>query len=275
MSHEISQLDISGIQLRDSKTQPKVSLSREIGEAQIIHNIFGKAKVRIIRKHDTFWRSLWLALAFIVSATSTYLLQTWYATRGAEVVQTAASVSPPAPAAMTESLPQPRMQNDVASAVLPAGVAEPAKPAPVEVANPAIVRKPVTQSQNAVTAPAIGVSKPVAVPAKPVAIPPAPVVIQPKAVAATQPAVAGIPQTLPVGASGAVSKPQAIPPAVAKPIPPKQPVAPAAATVAVAKTVAAASSPAAAPVQGPQDKEEPAAPVAGKQLSSPVDVPVN
>lgn len=274
MSHEINQLDVSAIQLRDSKTQPKVSYSREIGEAQIIHNIFGKAKVRIIRKHDTFWRSLWLALAFIVSATSTYLLQTWYASGRSEVVQAAVSVSPSAPAAVTESVPQPSIQSDVAAAVLPVAVTEPAKPTPVEASNPAVIRKPVPQPQSATTVPAIAVPKPAApatpvvVPPKPTVVQPKPVVIQPKTVA--QSAVAGVPQTSPVDAT--MPKPQPTPPAVVKPLPPKQPVATAA---AVAKPAVGASSPAAAPVQGAEDKEDTAAPVAVKQLSSPVEASGN
>lgn len=268
MSHEISQLEISGIQLRDSKTQPKVSHSREIGEAQIIHTIFGKAKVRIIRKHDSYWRTLWLALAFIVSATSTYFLQTWYATRQAETVRAAAVVTPPLPVAAAESVSPPGVQNEVASAALPAGVAATATPAPVAVTSPAIVQKAVPPPQTAMTTPALATPKPAVVAPKPVAI-------QPKAVPVVQSAVAGLPQTPSVGAAVAVPKPQALPPTAAKPLPPKQPLLPAATATVVAKTGAAASSPAVTAAPAAQDKQDAAAPIADKQLSSPVSAPGN
>ncbi len=52
MSHEINQLDIPDRQLQASTAQSKASTWTDIGEAQITYTIFGKAKVRIIRKHD-------------------------------------------------------------------------------------------------------------------------------------------------------------------------------------------------------------------------------
>jgi hypothetical protein len=76
MSYEFDPAEISGIQLRESKTQPKVSLSREIGVAEITHTIFGRAKVRIIRKHDKIRRSLMLT-ALVVTALLAAAWQGW------------------------------------------------------------------------------------------------------------------------------------------------------------------------------------------------------
>jgi hypothetical protein len=267
MNNEISQLDISGIQLRDSKTQPKVSHSREIGEAQIVHNIFGKAKVRIIRKHDAFWRSLWLAVAFVVAVTSTYVLQSWYAARQEESKQVAVPVS--ARADMRESAVSFNAENVVAPSVPPAVVIEPAKPAPAEIAKPVVIQKNLPQTQVAIKSPEKEVSKPAIAPAKPALIPPKSTAIaQPAAVQQT--AEAKLSPSVMVG--NAAAKPHAIPPTVAKSLPPRQPAASAVAATAAAKIVAPASSPAAAPAQGLSVKEDTSmTPAVGKQLSSPVE----
>jgi len=52
MGQDTGQLDISDRQLMDSNSQAKASEWTEIGQAEIVHTIFGKAKVRIIRKQD-------------------------------------------------------------------------------------------------------------------------------------------------------------------------------------------------------------------------------
>ena len=89
MVHENSQFDISGIQLRESKTQPKVSFSREIGDAQIIHTIFGRAKVRIIRKNDKLNRALLLTAAVVMTAIAAVVWQGWFASQQIEPQQNA------------------------------------------------------------------------------------------------------------------------------------------------------------------------------------------
>lgn len=274
MSHEISQLDVSGIQLRDSKTQPKVSLSREIGEAQIVHNIFGKAKVRIIRKHDNIWQALWLTASFVVAATSTFLLQDWYAARHFEPAQIAAS----APAAVQESLPPTHAQNPGMQTLPPPVAIEPAKPAATEIQKPAPLQKGAPQ-QTAMKAvekpsqPQIAQIQPV--PPKPLAALPKPSHEQPTTV--TSPAT-----------SAGTAKPQAQPPAVdkvattpasavpaAKPVPPKRQPVPGAVLPPVVKPAAQASSPVAAPVLSAPLEKTGAIPAGEKQMSSPVNVPEN
>jgi hypothetical protein len=267
MSHEISQLDISGIQLRDSKTQPKVSLSREIGEAQIVHNIFGKAKVRIIRKYDALWRSVWLVFAFVVAATSTNLLQSWYTARQADSIQGA--VPAQVHTDVHDTLPQITLENVVPPSAPAAAIVEPAKPVPAETAKTAVNQKSVQQPQAAMKTPEKEVAKPDVVPTKVVTASPKLAAVTP---VANQPATEGKPQLPAIATGSTTAKPQAITPPVAKPIPPKQPAAPVVTTPSTAKIVTPASSPAAAPVQGLPVKEDASiAPVVGKPLSSPVE----
>lgn len=87
MGTENSQFDLSGIQLHEARTQPRVSYSREIGEAQIVHTIFGKAKVRIIRKNDKRSRNMWMAAALVVVAVGVAGLLGWYAMQRSEAGQ--------------------------------------------------------------------------------------------------------------------------------------------------------------------------------------------
>jgi hypothetical protein len=289
MSHEISQTDISGIQLRESKTQPKVSHSREIGEAQIVQTIFGRAKVRIIRKHDKFRRAMWLTAVVGVAAISAFVWQGWYATQQPEPMQSA-EPAPPVSAAVHESASGFQPENIVSPSKPEAEVIEPGKPAPAEINKSLIGEKSVPRSQVVMKAdgkeavkPVIAKPKPVAIPAKPVAIPPKPVMDQPKqATAQPKPAIAPAqsitpqaetaskPQNPPVAASNNALKTPA-----AKPILPKSPVAATIAATPAAKTAAPASSPAAIPVlAAPLVKEDAPnpAPVADKQLAAPLNL---
>lgn len=83
MSHEISKLDISDRQLQASAAQSKAGNWTDIGEAEITHTVFGRAKVRIIRKHDTARRALLLtATAAMVLAALVW--QVWLTFQQAE-----------------------------------------------------------------------------------------------------------------------------------------------------------------------------------------------
>jgi hypothetical protein len=65
MSHEIGPLDISDRQMQEN-SPPKTSEWTEIGEAKITHTIFGKAEVRIVRKHDKIRRILSLIAMLVI-----------------------------------------------------------------------------------------------------------------------------------------------------------------------------------------------------------------
>jgi cytoskeletal protein RodZ len=123
MTYEISQLDVPDRQLLPTSARSKASLSTEIGEAIVTHTIFGRAKVRIIRKHDKMRRTLWLVALLGVTVVAAAAWQGWMAAHQTE----------PAPALSTnvqESVPVPQ----------PEYLAQPVAPAPVE-------SKPVTPPQ--------------------------------------------------------------------------------------------------------------------------------
>jgi cytoskeletal protein RodZ len=66
MSHETGQLDSVDRQLLETGAPPKASEWTEIGEAEIVYTIFGKAKVRIIRKHDKMRSGLFLLVMLVI-----------------------------------------------------------------------------------------------------------------------------------------------------------------------------------------------------------------
>jgi hypothetical protein len=254
MSHENSQFEIPAIQLRESRTQPKVSLSREIGEAQITHTLFGRAKVRIIRKGDQARRNMMLAAIVVVLAVAAW--QGWLTLQQTEQTQNVA----PAPGASTgaqASLPASQPESTVSPAIPPAVKSEPVTPLASEISAPAASRKSVPQQAGNLkeagqkpTVPAKAQPKPVMI--KPKAISPVPMI------APQQPA--------PVAISKDVLKNQTdMPPA--REMPAKRAVTP-----AVPPVQPAASSPV---VAVPPGKEEITiqSPIGDKQLSAPINAP--
>lgn len=123
MSHEIGQLDIPDPRLRTSSASSRAGLWTEIGEAQVTHTLFGRAKVRIIRKHDKIRRALWLMAAVAVLVVTAW--QTWLATQQAAAPQTAESAPPSganaiegAPLTQTEAVSVPAAEPMVQSVQL-------------------------------------------------------------------------------------------------------------------------------------------------------------
>jgi hypothetical protein len=109
MSHEINQLDIPDRQLQASTSQSKASTWTDIGEAQITYTIFGKAKVRIIRKHDNARRT------FLLTGTAVMVLaalawQVWFTSQQTEPQQSADPASTLS-ASELESAPSPTELN--------------------------------------------------------------------------------------------------------------------------------------------------------------------
>jgi hypothetical protein len=254
MSHENSQFDISAIQLRESKTQPKVSLSREIGEAQITHTIFGKAKVRIIRKGDQARRTLLLS-AIAIAAVAAAVWQGWPILQQTDPVQNT-DLAASASAAASQA------ENVAPLAGIPSVHSEPLTPSASGVTLPAVNRENMPQQTNGLKGAGQMVAKPVPVPPKPVMIKPKPVTVEPS--------IAGKPQTVPT----AIVQPQ-------NPLPPKllpamRPAAPA--VVKPPAVQSAASSPAvAAPLAVPLGKADTAAPspMDDTQLSAPINASGN
>lgn len=135
MTHEISQLDIPDTELQKISAQPRVSISREIGEATVTHTIFGRAKVRIVRKHDNLRRGLELIVLVVLVVLAVAAWQAWLASQA-----TAPLPSPDSPSAVSVPAPLPEAINPPA-AVSPAENA----PAQPEADKPAIMQKSAPQ----------------------------------------------------------------------------------------------------------------------------------
>lgn len=117
MTYEISQLDIPDRQLLPTAARSRTTLSTEIGEAIVTHTIFGRAKVRIIRKHDKMRRTLWL-LALLGVAAATAAWQGWMTAQQADPLQTAEP--PPAfGTTVQESVPAPQPEYLAQPAAMP------------------------------------------------------------------------------------------------------------------------------------------------------------
>lgn len=76
MGHEISQYDIPDRQLLATKAQSRAGMGEDIGEAKIIHTIFGRAKVRVIREQDKKRRA-WLLATLVVMALAAAAWEGW------------------------------------------------------------------------------------------------------------------------------------------------------------------------------------------------------
>jgi hypothetical protein len=84
MSDEAGQLDISDRLTMVSNAQPKPSEWTDIGEAEVVYTVFGKAKVRIVRKQDKIRR------LFFLLAITLVLVALW---QGWELFQKYAPIS--------------------------------------------------------------------------------------------------------------------------------------------------------------------------------------
>jgi hypothetical protein len=78
MAREIGQFDIPDRQLLATKAQTRVDMRTDIGEAKIVHTIFGRAKVRIILDRDKKRRA-WLLATLAVTVLVTAAWQGWIA----------------------------------------------------------------------------------------------------------------------------------------------------------------------------------------------------
>src|SRR5512135_287457 len=185
MRHEDRELDIPNRQMLTANLEPRVSISRDIGEATVTHTIFGKAKVRIVRKYDNLRRAMWLLVTAALAAAA---WQAWLAFRPVEPLQ---SADPFSSANAPEQESQPVHLPEIAA---PSAESKPVTAPAVAVAKPVI-------NQQTVPHPAPGFKAAAPIPAKPVAPRPLPIIK---------------PQSAPLAAS---SRPVSIQPP--KPLPPK------------------------------------------------------
>src|SRR5476651_66263 len=68
MGQDTGQFDISDRQLMAGNSRIKASEWTEIGQAEVVYTIFGKAKVRIVRKNDRMRNALYLLVIAAVAA---------------------------------------------------------------------------------------------------------------------------------------------------------------------------------------------------------------
>lgn len=175
------------------ETQPKVHVWTDIGEAEVEHSIFGKAKVRVYRKRDEIRGALrWTLLSMSLVVGAVWLVSD--AARQPEIVYVAppkpvVEVAKPEPQAPVRVAPQ--IKHPVTSPIVmkkPVPQLQ-ASSAPVEVRP--LPRAPVAASgvaATAVVAPAPVAPKPTAVAVNPLA-PATPVTAEPVA------AMPGVPRT--------------------------------------------------------------------------------
>jgi hypothetical protein len=279
MSHEINQLDIPDRQLLATRSQPRVSMSREIGEAQITHTIFGRAKVRIIRKNDGVKRTFWLA-ALALLAIAAVIWQGWFTSQLSEPLP-GSDLPIPANAMVQESVPVAQTENISPFAILQPEPDKPGAPTQIETKHPAISQKSVPQQPQGLKAAeqkavqlVVDLPMPVAAQAKPTTPQPKQVKVQAQPNSALS-VTSSKQQAAPLAANNSAPKKPTEPQLPAKPIAPKQYVAPSVATAATMKPVAqsAAGSPVAVPLV--QDDSATKSPVGDKLLSEPVNAQSN
>jgi hypothetical protein len=249
MKQENGQLDIPDRPLLVSSAQP--SVWTEIGEAQVTHTIFGRAKVRIIRKNDNVRRVLWMALAFFVIAVAAW--QGWLALQQTEPLQSAVS-STPISESVQERVPASQPEYNSPSVTPPTVISKPSMQAQTEINKPAISQKSTPQLPQGLKGNENKAAKPVA----------------------AQPLIEGKPRTAPLATNNNASKNPTDKPLLPKLSPTSRPIAPVVAT-SRAKLLAeqpAASSPVAMPsLSAPLIKEDTStqSPASDKQPAEPAN----
>lgn len=265
MTHDVNQLDIPDRELLAGSPRP--SVWTEIGEAKIAYTIFGRAKVRIIRKHDNTRRILWLTgIVTIVAAAAVW--QGLLTRHPDEPVQ---SEDLPTSARAKEKVSPPAFQSEnIASpAIPPAARKEPDTQAQAEFDN-AIVTKSGSEPVKDLQKNAPQTAKPVVAQPKPHMVQRRPVVVQP---VKPQPLADGKLQAAQSAASNPTSNPVEAHPS-ARLLPPKQIAAPVTATSSVVPAQPASSPVDIIQLTAPLGRHGTpiSAPAATDQGSAPVDV---
>lgn len=118
MTQEIAQLDELKLKPLSSGMRPKKCIQTDIGEVQVTRTIFGRAKVRIVRKIDRVRRS-WLLTVMAVFTVLAATHQGWTSIQQARVQQSAVTkvgwsfaepikslAAPPVSAALLDAVPE-------------------------------------------------------------------------------------------------------------------------------------------------------------------------
>lgn len=265
MTHDVNQLDIPDRELLAGS--PRANVWTEIGEAKITHTLFGRAKVRIIRKHDNTRRILWLTgiVAIVVAATVWQGLLTRH-----PVGPVQSEDLPPIPQAKEKSSPPAFQSENIASpAIPPAARKEPEAQAQVEFDKPAIVTKSASESVKDLQKNEAQTAKPVVAQPKSHMVQRRPAVAQP---VKPQPLADGKLQAAQPATGSSSSNPVEAHPS-ARLLPPKPIAAPVTATSSVVPAQPASSPVDIIQLTAPLGRHSAApAPAAIDQISAPVDV---
>ncbi len=241
-----SQPDIADRQLL-AINAPRVGTWTEIGEAEVAYTIFGKAKVRIIRKNDKARRTRMLLLVALAGSILAVAAWRWVASQQTEPVP-ASPDAPQAVIAPVQVAPVTQPEN-----VVPVQTAVETQPATIS--KPAINQKPaVRQQQPGLVADEQAVAKP----------------------APARRQKAAVTQGEEGAADSGTPKAPAEKTSLSRATPPSQPALPAVATPPSAKTVerpAAGNAATASPAVPSTKEAAPAVPPAGeRQPATPVNM---
>jgi hypothetical protein len=252
MIHEISQFEIPDHQLL-AINAPRVGAWTEIGKAEITHTIFGRAKVRIIRKDDQARRTRMLLATLAAIAFAAVAWVAWLEFRQTELAPSTEILSPVAAPAQS-SAPAAQAESVVPPAAPPPVEIQASTP-PAEIKGPAFTRKSAPPQPSGVMADEQAAAR----------------------VAPARQPEAGKMRVEPVPADNSASRTTAEKPVAPKVLPPSAVTPPVIAAPRAAKTVEspAAASPAAVslPAVPPVKQDTPAtSPAADKQPSSPASV---
>ncbi len=156
MGQEISQYDIPDRQLLAIRAQPGVWT--DIGEAKIIHTMFGRAKVRVIREQDKNIRA-GLLTALAVTAIAAAVWQGWITYQQTELLHSAA---PPLPLSARIRVSEPVFQPEYLPhlATQPSVASKPSTPSQIGINNPATSRSSAPQQPIGLKAVGQMVAKP-------------------------------------------------------------------------------------------------------------------
>lgn len=139
MGQEINQYDIPDRQLLATNAQ--ASVWTDIGEARVIHTIFGRAKIRVIREQDKNLRA-GLLTVLVVTAIAAAAWQGWITSQQTEPV-----AAPPLPLSARIRVSAPDFQPEyiTSSATPPSVAGKPSMPVQTAISNPAASRSSASQ----------------------------------------------------------------------------------------------------------------------------------
>lgn len=215
MGREASQFDIPVRQLLATNTQSRAGVLTDIGEAKIIHTIFGRAKVRVIRKQDQIRRT-WLmrALAIVVMVLAAASWRGWIVLLPQTESLQSTAPSSPIGAKVQATMPVFQAEPTFLPATRSPVESQAGTPPPMGLGHPTASQKNVPQPQSDLRVTGKMLAKPIT--AKPQVTPLTNNHVQVNQVVVQQPPKLPLPSPAPTIATPSAAQP--IAPAVARPL---------------------------------------------------------